>query len=131
MFGQKEVVQLLHELAPATLSATDEDGQVPAHGAACFGQKEVVQLLHELAPAALSATDKNGMVPAHGAAMFGQKEVVQLLHELAPATLSATGEDEKATRRWCSFCVSLLLQLSAQRMKKARCQKTILLNREM
>eukprot|EP00933_Yihiella_yeosuensis_P017077 TRINITY_DN1436_c0_g1_i1.p1 TRINITY_DN1436_c0_g1~~TRINITY_DN1436_c0_g1_i1.p1 ORF type:complete len:834 (-),score=161.98 TRINITY_DN1436_c0_g1_i1:95-2596(-) len=91
--GHEEVVKLLHELAPATLSATDIGGQVPAHGAASYGQKEVVQLLHELAPATLSATDKGGMVPAHLAASYGQKEVVQLLHELAPATLSATDEE--------------------------------------
>ncbi|CAE7033399.1 ADAMTS9 [Symbiodinium sp. CCMP2456] len=48
--GHKEALQLLHDLAPETLSSKGNDGWVPAHWAAENGHAEALQLLHDLAP---------------------------------------------------------------------------------
>ncbi|CAE7667296.1 ANKRD44 [Symbiodinium necroappetens] len=84
--GHKEV---LHDMAPETLSSKNDDGEVPAHLAARNGRKEALQLLHDLAPETLSSKSNDGRVPAHLAARNGHKEVLQLLHDLAPETLSS------------------------------------------
>ncbi|CAE7939344.1 ANKS1A, partial [Symbiodinium sp. KB8] len=84
--GHKEV---LHDMAPETLSSKNDDGEVPAHLAARNGHKEALQLLHDLAPETLSSKSNDGRVPAHLAARNGHKEVLQLLHDLAPETLSS------------------------------------------
>eukprot|EP00439_Symbiodinium_sp_Y106_P051977 s1373_g6.t4 len=98
--GQKEVLQLLLNLAPEALSSKDNHGKVPAHWAAYNGQKEVLDFLHVVAPETLSSTDNDGKdndgrVPAHWAAFNGHKEVLDFLRVVAPETLSSTDNDGK------------------------------------
>ncbi|CAE7730965.1 ANKRD44 [Symbiodinium sp. CCMP2592] len=103
MKGHKEELQLLHELAPETLSFKDNGGRVPAHWAAMYGHTETLQLLHELAPETLSFKDNEGGVPAHLAAMKGHKESLQLLHELAPETLSFKDNEGGVPAHWAAM----------------------------
>lgn len=69
----------MHEVVPATLRATDNDGSTPAHKAADCGHLEVVQFLHEVVPDTLRAEDNDGRTPAQWATMGGHQAVADYL----------------------------------------------------
>ena len=65
-----QVVPVLHELAPETLSPLDHQGNVAAHCAAENGHAEVVKVLLQY-NAFINAAEEDGWTPLHWAARKG------------------------------------------------------------
>jgi hypothetical protein len=81
-----EVVRLIVEYRPDSVSKTDEDGSLPLmHACANNVDLSVIEYLYECYPAALKATDSFGCAAIHYAAFYGCVETVKYLINLDPS----------------------------------------------
>lgn len=88
-YSRNEIAKILID-HNADVSAVDNSGQTPLHGAATWS-KEIVQLLIDH-NADISAVDNDGQTPLHKAAAYGKEEVVKLLFSHG-ADISAIDND--------------------------------------
>ena len=84
-----DILQCLHQLVPATLSAVDNEGRPVAHLAAIRGDVDALRCLFELVPATLSAVGNDGSTVANLAVTMGHVDALRCVFDLVPATLSA------------------------------------------